>query len=119
MEHARSVVKPYGGLPLALQILGSSLFGKNINILRISYDSLQDDHDKNLFLDIACVSIEDDKDYTSTILSGCDYYTTIGIENLINRSLLVVNEKNKLVMHQMIRDIGRNIISQESPNLRK
>ncbi|XP_021281702.1 TMV resistance protein N-like [Herrania umbratica] len=138
MECARSVVKHCGGLPLALQVLGSSLSGKSINvwrsaleklkaipdskiqkILRISYDSLQDDHDKNLFLDIACVFIGKDRDYTTTILDGCDYYTTIGIENLMNRSLLVVNEKNKLMMHQMIRDMGRNIIRQESSDLGK
>ncbi|XP_017976510.1 PREDICTED: TMV resistance protein N-like [Theobroma cacao] len=138
IEYARSVVKHCGGLPLALQVLGSSLSGKSINvwrsaleklqaipdskiqkILRISYDSLQDDHDKNLFLDIACVFIGKDRDYTTTILDGCDYYTTIGIENLINRSLLVVNEKNKLMMHQMIRDTGRNIIRQESSDLGK
>ncbi|EOY10039.1 TMV resistance protein N, putative [Theobroma cacao] len=138
MEYARSVVKHCGGLPLALQVLGSSLSGKSITtwrnaleklkaipdskiqkILRISYDSLQDDHDKNLFLDIACVFVGKDRDYTTTILDGCDYYTTIGIENLMNRSLLVVNEKNKLMMHQMIKDIGRNIIRQESPDLGK
>ncbi|EOY10026.1 TMV resistance N-like protein [Theobroma cacao] len=35
------------------------------------------------------------------------------------RFLLVVNEKNKLMMHQMIRDMGRNITRQESPNLAK
>ncbi|WRX19591.1 Toll/interleukin-1 receptor homology (TIR) domain - like 2, partial [Theobroma cacao] len=138
MEYARSIVKHCGGLPLALQVLGSSLAGKSINvwksaleklktipdskiqkILKISYDYLQDDHDKSLFLDIACVFVGKDKDYTTTILDGCDYYTVIGIENLINRSLLVVNEKNMLMMHQMIRDIGRNIIRQESPNLGK
>ncbi|EOY10035.1 TMV resistance protein N [Theobroma cacao] len=138
MEYVKSVVEHCGGLPLALQVLGSSLSGKSINvwrsaleklkaipdskiqkILRISYDSLQDDHDKNLFLDIACVFVGKDKDYTTTILDECDYYTAIGIENLINRSLLVVNEKNKLMMHQMIREIGRNIIRQESPNLGK
>ncbi|EOY21138.1 TMV resistance protein N, putative [Theobroma cacao] len=138
MEYARSIVKHCGGLPLALQVLGSSLAGKSINvwksaleklkiipdskiqkILKISYDYLQDDHDKSLFLDIACVFVGKDKDYTTTIPDGCDYYTVIGIENLINMSLLVVNEKNMLMMHQMIRDIGRNIIRQESPNLGK
>ncbi|KAA3472997.1 TMV resistance protein N-like [Gossypium australe] len=47
-----------------------------------------------------------DRNYTTTILDGCDFYTTIGIENLIARSLLTINEKNKLMMHQMIRDMG-------------
>ncbi|WRX26799.1 NB-ARC - like 10, partial [Theobroma cacao] len=105
MEYARTVVKHCGGLPLALQVLGSSLFSKSINvwksalkelkaipdskiqkILRISYDSLQDDHDKNLFLDIACVFVGKNRDYTTTILDGCDYCTAIAL----NISKLVV-----------------------------
>ncbi|KAK8714402.1 hypothetical protein V6N13_149594 [Hibiscus sabdariffa] len=136
MECAASLVKQCGGLPLALQVLGSSLSGKSMNvwrsalekleaipngkvhkILRISYDSLEDDHDRNLFLDIACLFIGKDRDYTTTILDGCDFYTTIGIENLIRRSLLTINEKNKLMMHQMIRDMGREIIRQESSDV--
>ncbi|XVE80843.1 hypothetical protein DITRI_Ditri15bG0013200 [Diplodiscus trichospermus] len=138
MEYARSIVKYCGGLPLALQVLGSSLSGKSMivwksvlekleaipdskiqKVLRVSYDSLQDDHDKNLFLDIACFFIGKDKDYTITILDGCDFYTIIGIENLIGRSLLIVNEKNKLMMHHLVQDMGREIIRQESPDLGK
>ncbi|KAB2039097.1 hypothetical protein ES319_D03G190200v1 [Gossypium barbadense] len=125
MAYARSLVKHCGGLPLALQVLGSSLSSKSVSswksalekleeipdskiqeILRISYDSLEDDHDKNLFLDIVCLFIGKDRDYTNTILDGCDFYTTIGIENL-------------LMMHQMIRDMGREIIRQESSNIGK
>ncbi|KAK8665255.1 hypothetical protein V6N13_005427 [Hibiscus sabdariffa] len=136
MECAASLVKQCGGLPLALQVLASSLSGKSMNvwtsalekleaipngkvhnILRTSYDSLEDDHDRNLFLDIACLFIGKDRDYTTTILDGCDFYTTIGIENLTGRSLLTINEKNKLMMHQMIRDMGREIIRQESPDV--
>ncbi|XWS57343.1 hypothetical protein CRYUN_Cryun09bG0166300 [Craigia yunnanensis] len=138
LEYGSNIVKHCSGLPLALQVLGSSLSGKSMSvwkgalekleaipdskiqkILRVSYDSLQDDHDKNLFLDIACFFIGNDRDYTATILDGCDFYTTIGIENLIDRSLLIVNEKNKLMMHQMVRDMGREIIRQESSNLGK
>ncbi|XVE62244.1 hypothetical protein DITRI_Ditri06bG0102700 [Diplodiscus trichospermus] len=138
MEYASNVVKHCGGLPLALQVLGSSLSGKSMvtwksamqkleaipdskiqKILRISYDSLEDDHDKNLFLDIACFFVGKDRNYTATILNGCDYYTTIGIENIIGRSLLMVNERNKLIMHQLVRDMGREIIRQESPDLGK
>ncbi|TYH81444.1 hypothetical protein ES332_D03G201200v1 [Gossypium tomentosum] len=138
MAYARSLVKHCGGLPLALQVFGSSLSSKSVSswksalekleeisdskiqkILRISYDSLEDDHDKNLFLDIVCLFIGKDKDYTTTILDGCDFYTTIGIENLVGSSLLIINEKNKLMMHQMIRDMGREIIRQESSDIGK
>ncbi|XP_022737591.1 disease resistance protein RML1A-like [Durio zibethinus] len=73
MEYSRKVVKHCGGFPLDLKVLGSSLSGKSKNvwknalekleaipdsksqkILRISCDSMEDDYDKNLFLDIAC-----------------------------------------------------------------
>ncbi|KAK8307393.1 hypothetical protein V6Z12_D03G192400, partial [Gossypium hirsutum] len=106
MAYARSLVKHCGGLPLALQVLGSSLSSKSVSswksalekleeipdskiqkILRISYDSLGDDHDKNLFLDIVCLFIGKDRYYTTTILDGCDFYTTIGIENLGSRTV--------------------------------
>ncbi|KAH1115679.1 hypothetical protein J1N35_009057 [Gossypium stocksii] len=138
MAYARSLVKHCGGLPLALQVLGSSLSSKSVSswksalekleeipdskiqkILRISYDALEDDHDKNLFLDIVCLFIGKDRDYTTTILDGCDFYTTIGIENLVGKSLLTINENNKLMMHQMIRDMGREVIRQESSDIGK
>ncbi|CAL5378192.1 unnamed protein product [Camellia sinensis] len=134
MELSRSIVYYCGGLPLALQVLGSSLCGKNIytwesaleklraipdseiqNILKISYDSLQDDHDKNLFLDIACFFIGKDKDYTIEILHKCDFYPIIGIQNLIDKSLLTIDKDNKLMMHPLLRDMGREIVRQESP----
>lgn len=38
--------------------------------LKISYDSLQDDYDRNLFLDIACSFIGKKKSVAITILKG-------------------------------------------------
>ncbi|WRX27624.1 NB-ARC - like 10, partial [Theobroma cacao] len=107
VEYARSVVKHYGGLPLALQVLGSSLYGKSINVWTSALEKLKAIPDSKIqkILRISYDSLKD-RDYTTIILDRCDYYTTIGIENLINRSFLVVNEKNKLMMYQMIKDIG-------------
>ncbi|GMP64303.1 hypothetical protein CsSME_00025647 [Camellia sinensis var. sinensis] len=60
MKHSKRVIHHCGGVPLALEVLGSSfalaklrtLFPEKIhNVLKMSYDSL-DDHEKNLFLDI-------------------------------------------------------------------
>ncbi|KAK2975411.1 hypothetical protein RJ640_029284 [Escallonia rubra] len=134
MDYSKRVVHYCDGLPLALQVLGSSLSGESIDVwesalkklesipegeilkkLKISYDSLQDDHDKNLFLNIACLFVGKDKDWTITILDGCGFYTKIGIHNLIDRYLLTVGQRdNKLWMHHLIQDMGREIVRQES-----
>ncbi|CAL5399012.1 unnamed protein product [Camellia sinensis] len=85
-----------------------------IEKLKISYDSLQDDHDKNLFLHVACFFVGMDEDWVVTILDGCDFYTTVGIQNLIDRCLLMINTRKKLVMHQLIQEMGKEIVRQES-----
>ncbi|CAL5401861.1 unnamed protein product [Camellia sinensis] len=134
VEHSKRVVQHCGGLPLALLVLGFSLSGKSLNIwenaikklaaipdsqilkkLKISYDSLQDDQDQNLFLHISCFFIGKGKDFTIRILDECGFYPTIGIQNLIDRCLLTIDEQNKLMMHQLLRVMGREIVCQESP----
>ncbi|XP_057987886.1 disease resistance protein RPV1-like isoform X2 [Hevea brasiliensis] len=131
---SKRVVNYCSGLPLALQVLASSLRGKRVDlweselrkleeipdgkiqkILRISCDSLQDDHDKNIFLDIACFFVGMDKDYVVKILDECGFYTVVGLQNLIDRCLITVNEHKQIMMHQLIRDMGREIVRQESP----
>ena len=133
-QHSEKVVRHCGGLPLALQVLGSSLFGKNIAIwesalqklavipdsqilqkLKISYDSLEDDHTKRLFLYIAGFFIGEGRDCVVKILDGCDLFATIGMENLIERCLLTINELEKLSMHQLLQDMAKEIVRQESP----
>ncbi|XP_070680737.1 disease resistance protein RPV1-like isoform X1 [Malus domestica] len=133
MEHSKMVVQHSGGLPLALRVLGSTLSGESIDVwesaleklkvipngeilnkLRISYDSLQDDHDQKLFLHIACFLIGRDKNYIVRILDGCDFFTTIGIHNLIDRCMVTIDKYDKVNMHDMIRDMGREIVRLES-----
>ncbi|XP_048444288.1 disease resistance protein RUN1-like isoform X2 [Pyrus x bretschneideri] len=133
MEHSKQLVQHSDGLPLALKVLGSSLSGESIGVwesaleklkvipdgeimnkLRISYESLKDDHDRKLFLHIACFLIGRNKSYIVRILDGCDFYTTIGIQNLIDRCLVTLDEHGKVNMHDMIRAMGREIVRQES-----
>ncbi|BFG31113.1 hypothetical protein CerSpe_173870 [Prunus speciosa] len=132
MDLSRPVVQHCGGVPLALQVLGSSLFGKaadvwknalqNLDvitegkiqkILRISFDSLQD-QDKRLFLHIACFFVGKDKDFSTIVLDECEFATNIGIQNLVDRCLLIIHGY-KLTMHQLLQDMGRGIILEESP----
>ncbi|KAI8025975.1 TMV resistance protein N [Camellia lanceoleosa] len=133
VEHSKRVVHYCRGLPLALQVLGSSLYDRNIDVwesalkkleaipdsqiltkLRISYDSL-DDHDRNLFLDVACFFVRKDRDFIISILDGCDFHTRVGVDNLIDRCLLTIDENNKLMTHQLLQAMAREVIRQESP----
>ncbi|KAM0957647.1 hypothetical protein ACFX1Q_000862 [Malus domestica] len=134
MELSRHVVRHCGGLPLALQVVGSSLSGKSEEVwqsalqkldvipndkiqkvLRISFDSLPDDHDKNLFLHIASFFTGKTMDYTITILDNLEFCTRIGIENLVDRCLVKI-QGSKLAMHQLVRNMAMAIIHEESPH---
>ena len=134
MDISRSVVAYSGGLPLALEVLGSFLFGRSMQEwncaleklkriphdkvqekLRISFDALSDDTCKDTFLDICCFFIGMDKNYVVQILDGCGFFAEIGISVLIQRCLLMVDERNKLMMHDLLRDMGREIVRENYP----
>ena len=134
MDISRSVVDYSGGLPLALEILGSFLFKRSMQEwnyaleklkriphdkvqekLRISFDALSDDTYKDTFLDISCFFIGMDKNYVVQILDGCGFFPEIGINVLIQRCLLTVDERNKLMMHDLLRDMGREIVCENYP----
>ncbi|CAK8574974.1 unnamed protein product [Lathyrus sativus] len=122
-------------LPLALQVLGSYLFGKLINewndaldeyekipdknilrVLKISFDSLEEE-ERRIFCDIACffnghklVEVED-------ILGahyGLSVKNSIGV--LIERSLVKIDD-GLVTLHDLIQDMGREIVRQESPDV--
>ncbi|XP_045832557.1 disease resistance protein RUN1-like isoform X1 [Trifolium pratense] len=133
-ELSRNVVAYCGGLPVALEVLGSFLFERtkeewmsvlsklkkipNDQVqekLRISYDGLKDDMEKDIFLDICCFFINKDRADVTQILNGCGLYADIGITVLVERSLVKIEKNNKLGMHDLIRDMGREIVRQSSP----
>ncbi|XP_059313473.1 disease resistance protein RUN1-like [Lycium ferocissimum] len=133
LELSKGVVLQCAGLPLALRVLGSALSGRRPEIwgsalekletipdghviekLKLSFDTLEDDHDKNIFLHIALFFLGTDRDDSVRILDGCGFYSIIGMQNLIDRNLLAVSNLNKLEMHQLLRDLGRDIVRRES-----
>ncbi|KAK4269974.1 hypothetical protein QN277_023065 [Acacia crassicarpa] len=133
-ELSRRVVSYSGGLPLALEILGSYLFTRETFIwicaleklqqipndqiyekLKISYDGLSDNKERDVFLDICCFLVGKDKSYAIQILNGCGLHADIGVNRLIELSLVKVGNKNKLEMHDLLRDMGREIIRKQSP----
>ncbi|KAL6328608.1 hypothetical protein AAG906_003293 [Vitis piasezkii] len=76
------------------------------------FDGL-DDNQKDIFLDIACFFKGQDKDYVIKLLKSCDFFPEIGIRNLIDKSLVTISY-NKLCMHDLIQEMGWEIVRQES-----
>lgn len=128
----RGVVSYSGGLPLALVVLGSELFGKEMtkweyvldrlkniphpvvqDVLRISFDDLNDDIEKDLFLDISFFfSGMDEKDVVHA-LKGYGDFVENGITVLVDQSLVTVDE-SKFGVHVLLREMGREIFRERS-----
>ncbi|RDY04645.1 TMV resistance protein N, partial [Mucuna pruriens] len=135
-ELAKIVVAYCGGLPLALEVIGSYLIERtkkewqsvlsklkiipNHQVqekLKISFDGLRDHMEKDIFLDVCCFFIGKDRAYVTEILNGCGLHADIGITVLIERSLIKVEKNNKLGMHPLLRDMGREIIRKSSTKI--
>jgi hypothetical protein len=130
VELSKKVLTHAKGLPLALDILGSSLYRTSVDVwesmlsklkeipeenildkLRISFDGLPELEQK-IFLDIACFFKGEDKDRVVAILESCGYHPILGIHNLINKSLITISGK-KLWMHDLLEAMGREIVRHE------
>ncbi|XP_048436930.1 disease resistance protein RPV1 [Pyrus x bretschneideri] len=131
---SREAVDYCGGLPLALEAVGSYLCTKTTSewtdalkkwkrvqpsithkIFKVSYDGLTDDKVKDIFLDISCFFIGMNKHHVLAILDGCDSNPAIGIKELEERCLVTVDPEGNLMMHCLIRDTGREIVRAKSP----
>ncbi|XP_030930499.1 TMV resistance protein N-like [Quercus lobata] len=136
-EVAEQIIHYANGLPLALKIIGSDLCGKSIcewksalekykNIphekiqekLKISYDGLGK-IEKDIFLDIACFFKGFDRSYVANILDACKLYPGYGIGKLIDKCLITVGQSGNLWMHDLLQQMGREIVQQESEELGK
>ncbi|KAL8128285.1 hypothetical protein AgCh_015024 [Apium graveolens] len=128
-ELSLKFVSHAGGLPLALKVLGSSLLNRTHEsfwkdklekvraipeneiqkILQLSYDELEDETQKAIFLDIAFFFVGEDKDEATDVFKSCDFFPSVGISNLVDRCLLKIDKYNRLQMHNLIRDMGREL----------
>ncbi len=106
--------KPFGGD----RIENDKLWGR----LRICYIDLAYE-EREMFLDVACFFSE----YNSKFKTGItiqkalqiwkvpsQYSSMTSLQNLKDRSLVKVNDKGNLVMHDQLRDMGRQIVKEAS-----
>ncbi|PRQ54529.1 putative TIR domain, winged helix-turn-helix DNA-binding domain-containing protein [Rosa chinensis] len=126
---AKEVVDYAGGNPLALAILGSVIFchckskedwenalrklkkypNERIqNVLRFSYDGLEK-NEREIFLDIACYHKGKRIDEAKRILDEC-FCAEEGVKILVDLSLISVSERSTLQMHDLIQEMGREIV---------
>ncbi|XP_054794989.1 TMV resistance protein N-like isoform X1 [Prosopis cineraria] len=122
------------GFPLALEVIGSNLCGKNVNewnfaldqferiphgsvleVLKLSYDALEEE-EKKVFLDLACFfNGEKLRDIRDILLCSRGIQPKYAIGVLIDKSLIKI-EGDHVTMHDLIEDMGKEIVRQESPN---
>lgn len=81
---------------------------------RISYDSLPF-NEKNIFLDIACFFKGRKLEYVKRVLVASNFSSGNGLTTLVNKSLLTV-DNHRLRMHDLIQDMGKEIVKEEAGN---
>ncbi|KAL6177019.1 hypothetical protein ACLB2K_053651 [Fragaria x ananassa] len=131
LKLSNEFLKYANGLPLAIEVLGSSVRGRNvklwssalkrlaknppkgiIDVLKVSFDGLEET-EKKTFLDIACFFKGVNKDRVIRILDGCDDAgVEMDVQVLIDRSLVTLFGTN-LWMHDLIQEMGREVVLQE------
>uniref|UniRef100_A0A2K1R517 TIR domain-containing protein n=1 Tax=Populus trichocarpa TaxID=3694 RepID=A0A2K1R517_POPTR len=131
-ELSKQVVGYANGLPLALEVIGSFLHKRGlrewksaidrmndipdrkiIDVLRISFDGLHE-LEKKIFLDIACFLKGMKKDRITRLLDSCGFHADIGMQALIEKSLIRVS-RDEIRMHNLLQKMGEEIVRCESP----
>ncbi|XP_050108902.1 TMV resistance protein N-like isoform X2 [Malus sylvestris] len=141
LELSKYFINHAGGLPLALETLGSALFKRGLDAwhsvrdnlskipnpaifdkLKISYDGLEE-WEKSIFLDVACFY---KGYYRKQVIESLDRSNSFGISShividvLIERFLLYQDHQKCIRMHDLIEEMAWTIIGHKSkePGLR-
>ncbi|KAI5318454.1 hypothetical protein L3X38_038162 [Prunus dulcis] len=123
------------GLPLALEVFGNSLLNRSVedwssrlaslkddnysgknkifNYLKASFDGLENQEQREIFLDIACFFKGEDACRVEKIFESCGYYPGINI-NILCEKYLVSIVGGKLWMHNLLQQMGREVVRGES-----
>ncbi|CAM6061252.1 unnamed protein product [Sphagnum tenellum] len=134
---ARKVADACCRLLLALEVIGAFLFDKKrpehrdcwheasetlrangdiLNQLQISYDGLSSDEARLMFKDIACFLIGKDEQMVMQIFESCISYKgpQVSFHALMDKSLVTLDSNRRIRMHDLLRDMGRNVVTKQS-----
>ncbi|XP_055960319.1 disease resistance protein RUN1-like [Mercurialis annua] len=119
-------------LPLALKVLGSFLYETSIiewqkvqgkleiipdlrihDVLKVSFDGL-DDLQREIFLDIACFFNGELREVVRNTLEACGFFPDIAFAILKDKALITTEDDMKLRMHDLLQEMGHDIVRQES-----
>ncbi|GLJ36445.1 hypothetical protein SUGI_0731860 [Cryptomeria japonica] len=134
-EQSTKIIKASGGVPLTLEVLGAFLFDKKssdrcwieavrmlenvtypeiFQTLKITYDSLLPS-EKDILLDISCFFVGQDTEEPAIFWEELGLNVDTAIHNLQLKLLIKIDKDNKFRMHDLLRDLGRALVADESP----
>jgi hypothetical protein len=139
-ELAEKVADACCGLPLALEVIGCFLFDKRgerdsvwpetivalierkgiLDKLMISYDGLPRE-ERMMFLDISCFMIGQREHIAMQIFKACtsDYNGPAASFSSLKDKCLVKLDEDRITMHDLLRDMGRQVVKNESHKMEK
>ncbi|KAH9781843.1 ADP-ribosyl cyclase/cyclic ADP-ribose hydrolase [Citrus sinensis] len=120
-ELSSKVMKYAQGVPLALKVLGCSLHKREKEVWESAIDKLQrilhpNILEKSIFLDVACFFQGEHVNPIMKFFNASGFYPEIGISVLVDKSLIAIDSHKKITMHDLLQELGREIIRQESIN---
>ncbi|XP_056162557.1 disease resistance protein RPV1-like [Syzygium oleosum] len=132
---SKDIVGIIGGIPFAIEVTASFLHknkgGRRIwqhtldtlrrrpedkvqKVIQLSYDSLHEET-QEIFLDIACFFIGTDHKIPPYMWCACNYDPR-GIMILCDMGLVKIGENSELLMHNQLREFGRETVRRQDPH---
>jgi adenylate kinase family enzyme len=127
---SQRVVAYAGGVPLALKVLGSHFYSRNLEfwepelkilenkgeslheileVLKVSYNGLTE-REKEMFLDIAFFFKDEQRDFVTRILDAYGFNAISGIDMLKDKALITISYGHKIQMHDLLHEMAFDIV---------
>ncbi|MED6147930.1 hypothetical protein PIB30_048429 [Stylosanthes scabra] len=106
-ELSKMAISFANGIPLALEVLGSSLCSRSAEAWESELRKL------NTHLNPSILDVGKTRNVIR-FLDSCDFFGAIGIDNLQRKALITISRYNTIEMHDLIEQMGLEIVFNES-----